>query len=101
MVLGQLCRPAVFVQKIARVSQVELHTLVVKGGSRSVRLRFQTSDVTLGDVRLYCEGQLGWTGLRGAVVVDGTRYRLPKANTLVLSQTTKRIEFGKPLPSRG
>lgn len=86
-------------QKIRRVSLTEQCTLVVKQGSRMVRLQF-AEPVTVTELRSYCTGQLAWEGLDGLdVVVSGQRYNAGVAGPVLLQPGAERVDFGDPLPN--
>src|SRR5688572_27815635 len=75
-------------RKIMMVSRDQPHTLIVKQGSRNVRLFFPVI-VTGQDVKDFCEGQLGWN-LKGVnMVVDGTTYTPDQASSVLLTSSAR------------
>ena len=79
---------------IVRVPETEQHTLVVKQGTRMVCLRF-TEDIAGKDLVAYCEGQLGWRGLKDLnVSVDCKRIEAQDFAHSVLHPNAERIDFG-------
>jgi len=80
--------------KIISVQPTEQHTLVVRQGSRTAYLRFNTA-VTVDEVRAYCEDQRNWKDLGSlSVIVDGHRFEPMGAGSILLKPSTAKVEFG-------